>query len=289
MARSQDGKAVAPLLGVLAALAIVVAGVAIMLQMREREQRLARERQLELVTRERDELQTQLASVQREHSRLEEDVTRLRTELTESTRRLAAATEERETMARSIAQREQELAQATGQVDRINALLADIRKDRDDLKEKLARASSERDEAQDQLAELQETKSQLEASLRDMSGTPTVELQKVVVGDRPQPRAMKAQTAPSVSYLSSDVSAGAGALQEDAGQVLVVNREYDFVVMDVGRNHGLSVGQEFQIVRGEEVLGRVKVEKVYDDLSAAAILGESYQHSIREGDFVRSL
>ena len=73
------------------------------------------------------------------------------------------------------------------------------------------------------------------------------------------------------------------------GQVVVVNREYDFIVMNLGKNHGLSVGQEFQIVRGAEVLGKVKVEKVYDELSAATILPESQKDRIREGDTVKAL
>ena len=75
----------------------------------------------------------------------------------------------------------------------------------------------------------------------------------------------------------------------DSGQVVVVNREYDFIVMNLGKNHGLSVGQEFKVVRGNEVLGRVKVEKVYDELAAAAILPESQKDNIREGDGVKAL
>jgi hypothetical protein len=37
------------------------------------------------------------------------------------------------------------------------------------------------------------------------------------------------------------------------------------------------------------VLGRVKVEKIYDELSAAAILPDSRKDTIREGDAVRAL
>ena len=39
----------------------------------------------------------------------------------------------------------------------------------------------------------------------------------------------------------------------------------------------------------DEVLGRVKVEKVYDELSAAAILPDSQEDNIREGDTVTAL
>ncbi len=73
------------------------------------------------------------------------------------------------------------------------------------------------------------------------------------------------------------------------GQVVVINREYDFIVMNLGKNDGLSIGQEFKIVRDNEVIGRVRVEKVYDELSAAALLPNSQKNSIREGDLVTSL
>ena len=73
------------------------------------------------------------------------------------------------------------------------------------------------------------------------------------------------------------------------GQVIVVNREYDFIVVNLGSNQGLTLGQEFHIVRGDQVLGRVKVEKLYDELSAAAILPNSDKDAIREGDAVRPI
>ena len=52
---------------------------------------------------------------------------------------------------------------------------------------------------------------------------------------------------------------------------------------------GLSIGQKFQVVRGADILGTVKVEKVYDDLSAAAVLSDTGISYIREGDSVLAL
>ena len=88
---------------------------------------------------------------------------------------------------------------------------------------------------------------------------------------------------------AAPISAPAAQAPSTSGQVVVVNREYDFIVMNLGKNHGLSIGQEFQIVRGDSVLGKVKVEKVYDELSAAAILPESQKDNIKEGDTVKAL
>ncbi len=113
----------------------------------------------------------------------------------------------------------------------------------------------------------------LETKVLELSGQPTVELDKVVVSSGESPAAAKAVTPASGRE----------------GQVIVVNREYDFIVMNLGKNNGLEIGQQFQIVRGEEVLGWVKVEKVYDELAAAAILPQSKKEQIREGDVVKAL
>jgi hypothetical protein len=126
-----------------------------------------------------------------------------------------------------------------------------------------------------------QAKTELESKVMELSNQPTVELEKVLVpGAGATPAPVDGATAMPVAALGSMPS---------AGQVVVVNREYDFIVMNLGKNHGLSIGQEFQVVRGSEVLGRVKVEKVYDELAAAAILPESQKDNIREGDTVRAL
>ena len=125
---------------------------------------------------------------------------------------------------------------------------------------------------------MQKAKEELETKLAELSPQPTVELDRVVVTDPAAPAASSALTQPAGSQVT--------AVQ---GQVIVVNREYDFVVINMGRNQGLAVGEEFQIVRGERVMGRVKVEKIYDELSAAAILPDTDKDAIREGDLVRAI
>ena len=60
MAMGRRGRAVIPLLGAFTAVAIVVAGVAVTLQMQERNLRLAKERELVLAKAENDDLQQRL-------------------------------------------------------------------------------------------------------------------------------------------------------------------------------------------------------------------------------------
>lgn len=76
--------------------------------------------------------------------------------------------------------------------------------------------------------------------------------------------------------------------KELEGKVLVVNNEFHFVVIDLGRKDGVSVGNEFVIYQGSEVIGKVQVEKVYDAMSTASILPGSQEHKIIEDSTVKS-
>ena len=265
----QSGKMLVPLLGVLAALAMGVAATAIMLQIKERDKRLAKERELLLMVAERDDLKGQVEEVQRAKSTVEEELTRSHAELSAAQDKLAQAASARDALAKSVDDRQKE-------VDRLTKNLEQARSEHTALASQVEEFSSERSTMQQQLADLEKAKSELESKVMQLSEKPTVELDKIVVTNDQ-----------SGAGAAMSVSAASGGPMN--GQIVVINRDYDFVVMNLGKKQGLSIGQEFQIVRGEQVLGRVKVEKIYDELSAAAILPDSHKDSIREGDTVKAL
>jgi septal ring factor EnvC (AmiA/AmiB activator) len=266
-----DGKMLVPLLAVAAVLAMGLAAVAIVLQMQERDKRLAKEQELALVLAERQDLKEQVARMQQAKVQLEDEVARIRKELASAEEELGHAQKAQEELSQSVKERDAQIAKLTADITQARAA-------RDDAKASLDTLASERDALQRQLADLQQAKGQLESKVMELSGQPTVELDKVmVVGG-------EAAAAPGVVQPASAVSRP--GLD---GQVVVINREYDFIVMNLGRNHGLAVGQEFQVVRDSQVLARVKVEKVYEELAAAALLPGAQEESIREGDQVKSL
>jgi predicted RNase H-like nuclease (RuvC/YqgF family) len=71
-----------------------------------------------------------------------------------------------------------------------------------------------------------------------------------------------------------------------SGNILEVNKEQDFVVIDAGRAQGLKAGDSLMVQRGEELLGRVILEKVDIDLSTARPLYKSLRDNVRKGDIV---
>ena len=263
---TRQGKIAIVLLGVVSVLAVAAAGGAVILQRQERTLRLAKERELVLVKEENEGLQQQLQQIRQAKEQLETDMDRVKDQLKQTTDQLAQEVEAKAQLAKSVDERQRE-------IDRVGKDLEQARSERTSLTEQIATLKQGQDSLHAQLGELQQAKHDLEAKVLELSEQPTVELDKVVVAP------------PSGSSPAGESSPGSAT----QGQVVVVNREFDFVVVSLGKKQGLTVGQEFQIVRGQQVLGRVKVEKVYDELSAAAILPESNKDAIREGDLVKAI
>ncbi|MBI4323529.1 MAG: hypothetical protein HY596_04545 [Candidatus Omnitrophica bacterium] len=291
---TKTGKAIVVLLGIVAALGLAMAGVAISLQMRERDLRVARENELRLVKAEKDELEQQLSEVREAKGRIEREFADVKNDLDDATRQLADERQEKEQLAKTAEDRQQ-------QIDRMLRDLEQTRSDQRTLTDQLGRLRDEHTALQRQLTDLNQAKAQLEQKVVELSKHPTVELDKVVVNPPAAssstasapasdsavgPRTAAANTASSEAASSPPSGLEASPLR---GQVIVVNREYDFIVVNLGSNQGLALGQEFQVVRGDQVLGKVKVEKVYEELSAAAILPNSNKDAIREGDAVRPI
>jgi seryl-tRNA synthetase len=76
------------------------------------------------------------------------------------------------------------------------------------------------------------------------------------------------------------------ASPSEPAQVLVVNRDFNFIVIDRGSQQGIARGEFMFIARDGKPVARVQVEKVYDYFSAAAIVEESKSNRLREGDSV---
>lgn len=79
--------------------------------------------------------------------------------------------------------------------------------------------------------------------------------------------------------------------KEFCGEVLIVNDEFNFLMIDLGKKDGLSVGTILGVYRDRKLLGKIRVEEVYNNISEAAVLpvglGEK-KNIISEGDEVRS-
>jgi len=71
---------------------------------------------------------------------------------------------------------------------------------------------------------------------------------------------------------------------EKKGTILVVNKDYNYVVVNLGSSEGIRLGDLFSIYHKNKYIGDVKVAKVHDSLSAADFVVPEIKNKINEGD-----
>jgi hypothetical protein len=71
-----------------------------------------------------------------------------------------------------------------------------------------------------------------------------------------------------------------------SGKVEVVNRKFNFIISNIGQDDGVKLGDVLNVYRNDKPIGLVRVEKLYDVLSASAIVEEQDNMKIQEGDIV---
>lgn len=69
------------------------------------------------------------------------------------------------------------------------------------------------------------------------------------------------------------------------GKVMSVNRENNFVIVDIGNNLGVRLGDAFQVFRSNSSIARIEVIRMRDSVAACDIKQESIP--IAEGDIVK--
>ena len=188
-------------------------------------------------------------------AQLEQDIDAKEQELTQAQVQLANS-EDR------IAELEPQLAALQDQVDEKDAELADVstrmeEMDQEkstlqvqigDINNQLVRAEEEVRDMQDQLATLENTIARLEEDLGGKS------------------------TASTVRGLT--------------GNIIVVNSDWNFVVIDRGNTDELEPGSEALVHRDDRLIGKVRVSNVKDQMSVADIVRDWEQLPIQEGDYV---
>ena len=71
-----------------------------------------------------------------------------------------------------------------------------------------------------------------------------------------------------------------------AGKVVAFDPKYQYVVLNVGGNHGVLMDGRLLIKRDNEILGQARVTRVEDEYAVANIVQEMKQGEVTEGDDV---
>lgn len=157
---------------------------------------------------------------------------------------------------------------------------------RQDLDGKLEQAQNDVKSMQGKLAALESDKKDLELKIKNLEEkSQGVELGKIVVNPEAVNKADNSKGKKKVAEVKAEKPV-LPVVKEAEGKVLVVNKEYDFVVINLGSKDGVGLGQVFSIYRGNTQLGDVKVEKLHDSMAAAGFITDDTKNKVKEGDKV---
>ena len=150
--------------------------------------------------------------------------------------------------------------------------LATERKEKLAISKKLKELQTDYDKAKKDISNLKNQKKMLQNRLSDLEEK-SVDLDTIVVN-------------PNVTTSNRSTTITRSTRQALKGSVLVVNKEYSFVVTDLGQKDGAKKDMVFEIQEGARRLGRAQIDKVYDTMSSANILPGSEINNIKKGNLV---
>lgn len=148
----------------------------------------------------------------------------------------------------TITERAADIARQRDQIESVEREKAGLQIQIDDLNNEIAKKDDELQDQRDKVLTLEQTVTDMETQL---SGD-TV---------RPLPKGLY-------------------------GHVVLVNKDWNFVILDIGSKSGLVPNAEMLVHRGDKLVGKVQISGVTRDLAIADVRSDWEQMQIRKGDFV---
>lgn len=235
-----------------------------------------------------------------------EKVASLQEALTDAQTRYKLTEKKLEEAKRQAVQLETQLQEAKNQIEILNNQLNNEKKSKEEtiqqlqqlktlieqkesleveLKEKLNSAQKDIRRLEAKVKNLESEREELEKKLKSIEEeAKKIELGQIVVEQKGPVQEKKTKKVVSVSKEETTKLAPAEKTLE--GKILVVNKDYNFVVINLGSQQGVSLGDVFSVYHKEKYIGDIKVEKVHDSMSAAGLLSPEMKDKVFEGDRV---
>jgi hypothetical protein len=264
----------------------------------EQERRIWAEDQLQKITAAKEQLEQERDELTHAKETLEGQLGEATTRAKQLADEIAQEKRGREAMTAELALVRKESTQVKSQLET-------ERREKLTLTEELAKAKQSYQALANELTTLRQAKEALEKRVKEMLSAQATEAEKIVVTPRKEgkerktgvpvetitpapimpPPAPKANFTPAARVAPAVVSAKAAGLLE--GKVLVVNKEFNFVVVNLGSRDGLKAGARLALLRQDKAIGTAQVERVYENMSAANLITEEQKGKVQEGDTVR--
>jgi len=193
--------------------------------------------------------------------------------------RLKEATAQIDDLTNELKEERESKIESVSYLNQVKSDLEELKAIKSDLEDKLKQTQDEAVSMQDKLGILESEKNELETRVTELEGgLQGVELGKIVVSPESEAGMLKAKG------LAGEKKGVPEKPLE--GKILVVNKEYNFAVINLGAKDGIGIDQVFSIYRGNSYIGDIKVEKLHDSMAAAGFISEGISNKVKEGDRV---
>jgi hypothetical protein len=258
------GKTSVIILIVLILISLGLAGGTFYLLQNERNEKARVQQQLEVVKAKELEVSENLKTAKKEIATLED--------------RLQETRLQSEKLTMSLEQEKSAKKEALTQIDQMYAQLEEQKKAKAYLEKMFYETSDELSKMQAQAKDIETKRLALEKKVKELEDQAhKIELGKIVVS--PEGAGQAAGKAPADG---SKKEASANL----EGKVLVINKDYNFVVTNLGKKEGIDIGDVFSVYHGPDYIGDVKIEKIHDSMSAAGFVSAETKDKVSEGDKV---
>jgi len=161
-----------------------------------------------------------------------------------------------------------ELEAKKAELAKIKVDLDNEKKEKLSISKKLDSLQADYDRANKEMSRLADEKADLEKRMSDLRERQSVNLDKIVVNS------------------GEDSGVNRDPKQAMQGKILVVNKEYSFIVTDIGQDKNIQKGAKFDVMDGAKFLGQAEIDKVYDTMSSATVLPGAKINDMKKGNVI---
>lgn len=167
-----------------------------------------------------------------------------------------------------LEQTKDEQGQLNSQIGKLQSRLQEEAEIRKELEAQKMQAQEQVNKLQ---AMLKASKDELKTQLNKFKTSQEVALGKIVVGQSKAAGEVVPQ--PQTSAIPQ-------------GEVLVINKDYDFAVVSLGSQDGIGIGDALSVYHNGSYIGDIRIERAQQAMSACAFESDEIEDIIKEGDKV---
>jgi septal ring factor EnvC (AmiA/AmiB activator) len=239
----------------------------------------------------------ELATIKIDNEQLQKDKNSLLLEVNNLEREKADLARQIEYNRKLMDSMAQELAAEKVDKFQIQGSTKSIKQENAFLRKQLKALNKHKIELERKLSEIQEKNDSLDSQLSEMESMLMERITKTDVLKQDILQARRMQTGvvlgakkefvelPPIVVRPQKSPASGQEISGPTGKVLAVNRENNFIIIDLGEDNGVTIGNIFKVYRGDRPIAEVSVMQTRRDISACDI--KKQESEIKLGDTVK--